>query len=239
MYRRSLTIFAIFLFLASVPRAGLADSFESAAAIRAAVQAAAERQLEPGQGGTFEFDVGDVDSRLRLAACPELAVTMPPPTSAFLAAQVTCRQPFWTLYVTVRVHAWDRAVVAAANLAPGTKLTAGDLTLSRVDTLATSAAYMTDPAQAEGMILRANVRAGAPILTQLLERPLMVHRGDTVVLTLFDSAMTIRTTAVAMEDGREGDHITVENADSKKMFRAAVADPGAVEMRFDATAGNR
>jgi flagella basal body P-ring formation protein FlgA len=239
MYRWSLTIFASFLFLANVSAQGRADTFESPAAIRAAVQTAAERQLRAGKDETLEFEVGEVDSRLRLAACAQPEVAIPMANVVLLAAQVTCRQPFWTLYVPIRVHAWSRAVVAAGNLAPGTKLTASDLTLARLDVLATSGAYITDPEQAEGMILRANVRAGAPILTPLLERPILIHRGDTVVLTLFASTMTIRTSAVAMEDGRRGDHITVENADSKKTLRAAVADPGAVEVRFDDTGENR
>lgn len=239
MYRWALTIFAVFLFSASASAQIRADIFESPAAIRSAVQTAAERQLHAGKDETLELEVGEVDSRLRLAVCAQPEVTIPPATAVLLAAQVTCRQPFWTLYVPIRVHAWRKAVVAAANLAPGTKLTAGDVTLARLDVLATSGAYITDPEQAEGMILRTNVRAGAPILTPYLERPVLVHRGDTVVLTLLDSVMTIRTTAVAMEDGRLGDHITVENAESKKMLRAAVADPGAVEMRFDDTRENR
>jgi flagella basal body P-ring formation protein FlgA len=233
MYQGLLTIFAIFLFLTNAQAQNRTDNFETPAAIRAAVQAAAEQQSRPGKDETLEFEVGEVDSRLRLAVCAQPVVTMPPANATLLAAQVTCRQPFWTLYVPVRVHDWRRAVVAAVNLAPGTRLAAGDLRVARLDVLAVSGAYVTDPEQAEGMILRANIRAGAPILTPLLERPVLVHRGDTVVLTLLDSAMTIRMTAVAMEDGRLGDHITVENADSKKMLRAAVADPGAVEMRFD------
>ena len=105
--------------------------------------------------------------------------------------------------------------------------------MAQLDILATNGAYLTDPRQAEGMILRANVRAGAPILTPLLDLPVVVHRGDTVVLTLLDSVITIRADVIAMEDGRVGDRITVENPDSKKTIRAAVVNSGAVEICFD------
>jgi flagella basal body P-ring formation protein FlgA len=233
MLLRSLTCLAFSVILTWPGTASRAASFESPDTIRAALQAAAEQQIGPAKDQTLQIEIGDIDARIHLAVCPALDVDIPPASSPLMSARVSCRAPFWTLYVPIRVHAWGRAVVATTNLAPGTKLTAADLTLSRLDILATNGAYLTDPRQAEGMILRANVRAGAPILMPLLDRPLLVHRGDTVVLTLRDSAITIRTSEIAMEDGRVGDRILVENPDSKKTVRAAVVDSGAVEMRFD------
>jgi flagella basal body P-ring formation protein FlgA len=44
--------------------------------------------------------------------------------------------------------------------------------------------------------------------------------------------MTIRTPVLALEDGRVGDNIEVENPDSKKTLRATVLDNGNVEMKF-------
>jgi flagella basal body P-ring formation protein FlgA len=52
------------------------------------------------------------------------------------------------------------------------------------------------------------------------------------VLTLTDTEMTIKTTALAMEDGRVGDSIAVQNPDSQKTLRATVARDGGVEIRF-------
>jgi flagella basal body P-ring formation protein FlgA len=233
MSLRLFTSVVFLIVLAGAAGAAWADSFESPSAIRAAVQAAAERQMAPAKDQTFEIDIGEIDSRIHLAACPALVVDIPPANTSLLSARISCRQPFWTLYVPVQVRAWGLAVVASTNLAPGKTLTAADLTMARLDVLATNGAYLTDPRQAEGMILRANVRSGAPILTPLLELPVLVHRGDTVVLTLLDSAMTIRTSVIAMEDGRAGDRILVENPDSKKTVRAAVTDSGAVIIRLD------
>jgi flagellar basal body P-ring formation protein FlgA len=233
MLLRLLTCLTFSMVLTANAEAGGTVSFESPAAIRAAVQAAAEQQIAPPKDQTIEIEIGEIDSRIHLATCQALEVEMPQANTPFMSARVSCRTPFWTLYVPVRVHAWGSAVVAATNLAPGTKLTASDLAMARIDILATNGAYLTDPSQADGMILRTNVRAGAPILTPLLDRPVIVHRGDTVVLTLFDGVVTIRASVIAMEDGRSGDRILVENPDSKKTVRAAVADSGGVEMRLD------
>jgi len=233
MYSCLLTILAFLIATGWSTTTVWAGSFERPEAIRKAVQAAAEQVAAPTPDQTLQIEVGDIDSRIRVAECPALEVEIPTVNAPLLSARVSCREPFWTLYVPVRVHAWGRAVVAAANLAPGTRLSAADLTVAQLDILTTNGAYLTDPQQAEGMILRSNIRAGAPIVTALLDLPVVVHRGDTVVLTLLDSTITIRSDVIAMEDGRVGDHITVQNPDSKKVIRAAVVNAGAVEIRFD------
>ena len=51
-------------------------------------------------------------------------------------------------------------------------------------------------------------------------------------MTLTDPTMTIKRTAVALEDGRVGDNISVQNPDSQKTLRATVARDGGVEMKF-------
>ena len=42
--------------------------------------------------------------------------------------------------------------------------------------------------------------AGAPVLSPFLEMPIVVHRGQRVLLTLTDPSMIIRATALALED---------------------------------------
>ena len=182
--------------------------------------------------GRGEVDIGTIDSRLRLPACPNIQVDLPPNNSALVTAKISCPAPNWTLYVPIHLHDWVDAVVAAANLAPNTPLTTAVLTRGRTDAFAGSGGLITDPHQAEGKILRAGVMAGAPILTSQLDLPISVHRGQRVMLTLTDPEMTIKATATALDDGRVGDTITVQNTDSQKTLRATVARDGGVEIRF-------
>ena len=161
-----------------------------------------------------------------------IGIDLPPTNSAMMTAKVTCQTPSWTLYVPVRLHAWVDAVVAAANLAPNTPLTPALLTRGRADAMAGNGGLITDAHQVEGKILRVGLVAGAPILSSFLDLPISVHRGQHVTLTLTDPEMTIKATATALDDGRVGDTITVENVDSQKTLRATVARDGGVEIRF-------
>jgi flagella basal body P-ring formation protein FlgA len=232
-YRKS--AFAIagvaFLFLAK-SSGSLADDIQDQATIRSAIEAAMASRLAAMHDGQGEVEIGTIDSRLRLPACPNIEVDIPPNNSALVTAKVSCSAPSWTLYVPIHLHDWVDAVVAAANLAPNTPLTSAVLTSGRADAFAGSGGLITDRHQAEGKILRVGVMAGAPILTPQLDLPISVHRGQRVMLTLSDPEMTIKTTATAMDDGRVGDTITVQNTDSQKTLRATVARDGSVEIRF-------
>jgi flagella basal body P-ring formation protein FlgA len=123
-------------------------------------------------------------------------------------------------------------VVAATNLPPNITLTAAQLTTGRADQLASSAGLMTDSRQVQGKVLRVGLMAGNPVLSSLLDQPIAVRRGQNVVLTLTDASMTLKTTATALEDGRVGDSISVQNPASQKMLRATVSRDGGVEIKF-------
>jgi flagella basal body P-ring formation protein FlgA len=181
---------------------------------------------------TVEVTVGTIDSRLQLPVCPSLDVSLPSANAASMTAKVSCDLPHWTIYVPLRLHAWVEAVVAAANLVPNRALSPRDLTRGKVDLFAATGGVLTDPQQVEGKILRAGLVVGSPILSTMLDLPISVHRGQRVVLTASDDTMVVKTAAVALEDGRVGDNIPVQNPDSQKTVNATVTRDGGVEIKF-------
>jgi flagella basal body P-ring formation protein FlgA len=207
-----------------------AAELEAPAAIRAAIRAALRPSLAGIKGATAE--IGAIDPRLRLPACPALAISLPQTSAPAMTAKVACPSPDWTIYVPIRLHAWVEAVVAATNLAPNTRLTADNLARGRVDMFASPGELVTSPARAEGRVLEVGLLAGAPILKSFLKTPFVVHRGEKVLLTLTDRTMVIRDTAVALDNGRVGDSIAVRNPESGKIVHATVAEDGTVAVRF-------
>jgi len=229
---RSAALLGLVGMLAASPVLAGVQGIEDPRDIRAAIEAAIGPHLATIKNANFDISVEQIDPRLRFPACPALTVTLPPANSAMISAKVTCESPAWTIYVPVHLHAWVEAVVAAANLVPNRALSANDLTLGRIDMFGAGGGLLTDPQEAEGKILRAGLTAGAPILSPLLDLPITVHRGQRVVLTLSDQTMVIKATALALEDGRIGDNISVQNPDSQKTLRATVDAEGGVELKF-------
>jgi flagella basal body P-ring formation protein FlgA len=214
------------------PGAADAAATEDLAMLRNAVEAAVRPRLAALNGVEYEVSVGALDERLRLPACADPDIAVPPANAATISVKVSCAAPAWVIYVPVRIHAWVEAVVAATNLAPNTPLSARDLTRGRVDAFAGNPGLLTDPREAEGKILRTGLAMGAPLRTPLLDLPIAVHRGQKVVLTLRDPMMTIKATAVALQDGRVGENIAVENPETRKTLHATVDRDGGVELRF-------
>lgn len=212
------------------PAATSGIAVEAPQSIRAAIDDALKPRLGTLKDATAE--IGAIDPRLRLPSCPALEVALPAASGAAIAAKVDCPAPNWTIYVPVRLHAWAEAVVAAANLAPETKLTPDLLTRGRTDLFAASGGVVTDPARVEGKILRVGVTAGSPILASYVAMPIAVHRGQAVLLTVSDGAMTIRNSLLALEDGRVGDNIALKNPQSQKTIHATVSGDGSAEIRF-------
>ncbi len=229
---RGIALAALLCAMAAGSQAPAAEEFETADQLRAAIAAAIGPRLASYKDATVEVSVGAIDPRLRLTVCATPEVSLPPLNTAIMTAKVDCRTPSWTIYVPVRLHVWADAVVAAVNLAPNTRLDAGDLTRGRVDMFANNGGVLTDATQAQGKILRVGLLAGAPILSPFLEYPVVVHRGQKVLVTLSAETMTIKAPALALEDGRIGDNIEVENPASKKTMRATVLSDGSVEMKF-------
>jgi flagella basal body P-ring formation protein FlgA len=209
-----------------------AEEIQDQAAIRATIEAAITPRFSANHGASGVVEVGAIDSRLHLAPCSNINVDVPPANAAVMTAKVSCDTPSWTIYVPVRLHLWVDAVVAATNLPPNTTLTSAELTHGKVDAFASNAGVVSDIREVTGKILRTGLIAGAPILSPQLDLPIAVHRGQKVMLTLTDRDMTIKATALALEDGRIGDSISVQNAESQKTLRATVARDGGVEINF-------
>jgi flagella basal body P-ring formation protein FlgA len=228
--RRRCTNAIVVTLLAGLLAAPAAAATESAVAIRAAIETALRSRFAEMKNVTAE--IGAIDVRLRLPACPAMDVNLPAVNTAMLTAKIDCPSPTWTIYVPVRLHSWAEALVAATNLAPNTKLTSAELVRARVDVFAAPGGVITESARAEGKVLRVGIMAGAPILASHLDNPVLVRRGQEVPLTLSDATMTIRNTVLALEDGRIGDSIAVENQQTRKTIHATVAEDGTVQIKF-------
>ncbi|MDX2130482.1 MAG: flagellar basal body P-ring formation chaperone FlgA [Planctomycetota bacterium] len=77
-----------------------------------------------------------------------------------------------------------------------------------------------------GMEVRSRVGAGEVVLERDVAAPVVVKRGDLIGVDCVSGGFIVRTTARAMEAGREGDVISLQALNSKHSFRARVAKPG-------------
>ena len=83
------------------------------------------------------------------------------------------------------------------------------------------------------MVARRSLPEGASLSHSLLAAPILVRRGDAVVVEARDGGLCIRTTGEALEDGAHGKLLKVRvDSGSKRVLRARVSGPRRVEVMF-------
>jgi flagella basal body P-ring formation protein FlgA len=76
------------------------------------------------------------------------------------------------------------------------------------------------------------VNAGRVLTWRDITRRPLVRKGDVVEVSAGDGQLLITMKALAMENGAQGDTVTVRNPVSRKDFAAMVVDENRVQVRF-------
>lgn len=144
-------------------------------------------------------------------------------------ARVSCPTQGWQLYIPVRIAESNKIVVAAHDLQAGTVLHSRDLKLVSTSSTEASAPAAHDASAVVGHTLVAPISAGTPISLSGLQQAVRVHSGETITVHVRSGGVRIKTNAVALQDGRPGQSILVENPATSYRYRVEVTDHGAVE----------
>jgi flagella basal body P-ring formation protein FlgA len=228
-YRRShRAAAAVWLCLLAVGFTKLAlGAVEPVASIRQAAEQFVRAQMPPGEQ-SIVVHAGALDSRLRLTRCeaPLQAAMLPGARlQPNMSIAVGCDSgAHWTLYVPVsiesRIHVWalrqpENAGVrlTTAQLVPETRLVSG-----------VAAGYVTNLALLSRSTLRHPMPAGAVLHASDLLADFMVRQGQQVTLIAAIGGIEVRATGVALQDGRYGELIRVQNPASKKVVQGTVGD---------------
>ena len=176
------------------------------------------------------------DARLRLVACPaplKAELTGNPRLPGRAVARVSCPQaPGWAVHLPLTVQATGQVLIAARPLPRGYLLQTQDLARRTTELSDLNGQYLLDANAAVGQALRRAVRAGERLRPALLEAPVLVHRGEPVVIELRGASFAIRTTGRALASGSAGARVAVENPASKRVVHGTVTAPGQVTVGF-------
>lgn len=180
--------------------------------------------------------VATPDSRLRLADCPapltaRLTGQIRLPGRA--VAQVACpAAPGWSVHLPVSVKAKADVLVAARPLPRGYRVQAGDLRRQTMELGALNGQYLLDDKSALGQALRRSITSGERLTPALLQAPVLVRRGDPVMMQLQSANFVIHANGRAMGNGAAGERIAVENLTSKRIVQGTVTGDGRVTVEF-------
>lgn len=203
----------------------------------AAAGEAVRRQLGAGEGADDEVTITPLGvtpdmmaplGRVELKAEVPAGIRFNAPTTAIVAVSVDGR-PFTNVSVRFNIKAYQQVVVAARNIAAKETITAENIRSERRE-VGKISGYITDANKVLGLTARRPVMAGAPITEAAVDKPLAIKRGANVTILVKVGDMTVSAGGQAMQDGREGEVIRVQNATSKRMVTARVVDANTVQV---------
>lgn len=189
-----------------------------------------------GESGRVEIEVANLDPRLNVPICQVPLVARANGNNAQggrVTVRVDCQDHApWARHVPATVRIYKEIVVSARSLARGTVLSQHDLVLQEHDVSVIRGAVIADMDQATGLALRRAINAGNALSLDMLAAPILVARGDTVVLTAERGGIAIRQQGTALQDGEAGKQIQVRNNSSSRVVQAVVTGPGEANVLF-------
>lgn len=133
-----------------------------------------------------------------------------------------------SLQYTVKV--FKDVVVAARRIEAQEKLSDAHLRYQRWDIGRLPSGYLTDIQAVNGRISRRSLAAGSVIVDKNLAQPIVVERGQTVIISVQAGAITVTARGRALEAGGVGEIIRVQNLNSHKTITAKVLSDTSVQV---------
>jgi len=202
------------------------------AGIEATAKAFLEDKVRAGYA-SFKIEIGALDPRLRLTACSLPLHGFLPPGSRLpgnTTVGVSCEGATpWTLYVPATVKVMNEVVVLKRLVTRGTLITADDVGLE-IREIRAADEYIRDPAQVVGKLARRPLAASISLTPAMLSAPLLVRRGQQVVIVANTPGIDVRMQGTALNEGGAGDRIQVRNETSKRVVEATVIDTGVAQV---------
>lgn len=130
------------------------------------------------------------------------------------------------------VQYFDDVVVATRSIERGEPIANEAVTVERRDVTMILGKYYARYDQVNAMRAKMRIGMGRPLSVNYLEAIPLVERGDMVRILAKVGGITATTMGIARDSGTKGEHIVVQNADSREKLLAEVVGPGKVQVVF-------
>ena len=116
--------------------------------------------------------------------------------------------------------------VPVRQIPVGTILSEPDIRMTEMHAARVSALAVLDQGEILGMQVRHPLGLGRPVMRQAISPPLVIRRGDQVVLNFHQGRLVLSAAGRALEDAHKGEAIRIVNLSSNKLVNAIASGPG-------------
>ncbi len=210
-----------------------AASYQSHSSIREAIHRYLLVELADSED-EITVKVGRLDKRLRLKQCEApVNISLPPSAQRVggVTVKVSCEQgSSWTIYVQSEVVRFGYVMVAKRALHRGEIISQEDIEPRRASLGLIRGGYITKTENILDWEARKNIAIGKIVSPNAIRRPLLVKRGDVVVIIVKSKTLEVKMSGIAKSSGAKGETIRVINRSSKKVVEGVVIKAGVVQV---------
>ncbi|WP_081587583.1 flagellar basal body P-ring formation chaperone FlgA [Paraglaciecola arctica] len=187
-------------------------------------------QLDPNNDKTIDAVAMPIDERVHVPVCSsELTFSSSPEalSQSNVMVKAQCSDNDWYMFMVVKATETQPVVILSSAVSPGTLLTTDNVHVVKMDKKRLRSTTFADIEDVVGARIKRRVSAGRPVNPNNL---CYVCKGDNVTISAGNLSMRVKTNGFALEDGRMGETIQVENRRSSKKIYARVVGTGQVEI---------
>jgi len=186
-----------------------------------------------GYPGKVTVSATPVDKNLKLAACPQMQVFLPPGSRVWGKTNigVSCEMPVWKIYLQANISVMSQYLTAAAPLTQGRVVTSQDLMYQSGDLAQLPSGIFTDPEQVIGRTVNVSLQAGTVLRQEMLKMSPVVLQGQKVVLNSIGDGFQVSAEGQALTNAGEGQVVQVKVA-SGQVISGIARNGGQIEVRF-------
>jgi flagella basal body P-ring formation protein FlgA len=187
-------------------------------------------QLDPNNIKTIDVKAMPIDERVQIPECTSTLTFSSSPealSQSNVSVKAQCNNNNWYMFMVVKATETQPVVVISSAVSPGTLLTADNIRVVNMNKKRLRRSTFADIEDVLGARIKRRVSAGRPVDPNNL---CYVCKGDNVTISAGNPSMRVKTSGVALEDGRMGETIQVKNRRSNKKIYARVSSTGQVEI---------
>lgn len=130
--------------------------------------------------------------------------------------------------VVGRIYRTEEVPVLSRRISPGQRIEETDIEWRMVRSERLKSGAVADPGALVGMVARRAIRRGDPVRANDVMEPLLVSKGQAVVMIFEQPGLLLTALGQAIEDGAEGQAVRIKNLQSNAIVQAIVTGPDTV-----------
>lgn len=207
--------------------------FQSHESIYRTVESTIAKKISPST--EYTINVISLDRQLQLPECarPLEGFT---PTEVIKAGRISVgvrcsAEKKWSIFVSAMINIFENILILSQPVQRGEIITQTMFFSEKRDVSKLRGDFFTQAEQVENKQAARPLAIGTVLSLRNISEPVIVKRGDKVVISSAHSALSITMSGVAMMDGFKGQLIRVKNQNSGRIINAVVTEPGQVSVK--------